>query len=151
MVAADALRAIFVQLGGDVACLRAGRAVPLRGDFLHAPSQTLIEIDEYQHLTTCRLNTFQHYPPDLPVGYDVVAYRQLCRAWSREADKYRAGKDARCFGAGGRRLQRAYYDALRDLAAPAMGYAPTIRIAAPHDDGVRAYKENRALIRAAVR
>jgi hypothetical protein len=150
MIAADALERIFVRLGGDLGCLEVGRPTPLRGDFMHADSQTLIEIDEFQHLTTSRLGTFQDYPPELPVGYDVAAYRKLCFAWARDADKYRANKEARCFGAGGRRRQRAYYDALRDLAAPAMGYPPVIRVAAPHDDGARAYRENRALIRAAL-
>jgi hypothetical protein len=151
MVAADALERIFLRLGGDLGCLKVGRPTPLRGDFLHPESKTLVEIDEFQHFTTSRLNTFQDYPADLPVGYDVSAYRKLCLAWSRDADKYRANKEARCFGAGGRRRQRAYYDPVRALAAPAVGYAPVIRIPAPHDDGARANRENRLDLRGARR
>jgi hypothetical protein len=150
LVAADALERICLRLGGDLDCLRRGRTNSLRGDFLHAPTSTLIEVDEYQHLTSFRLNTFDAYPADLPVGYDVTQYRKACRAWSGQSDKYRASKEARCFGIGGRQRQRAYYDALRDLAAPAMGYAPIIRVRAPHDDGARAYRENREAIRAAL-
>ena len=35
--------------------------------------------------------------------------------------------------------ERAYHDALRDLATPAMGHPPLLRIAAPDGDGAAAY------------
>jgi hypothetical protein len=44
---------------------------------------------------------------------------------------------------GGRQKQRAYYDALRDLATPAMGRPPLIRIEATERDGRAAYHRNR--------
>jgi hypothetical protein len=59
MVAANALEKICVRLGGDVACLAAGRTNKLPGDFVHVDSGVLIEIDEYQHLTSFRLRTFR--------------------------------------------------------------------------------------------
>src|SRR5947209_3469540 len=47
------------------------------------------------------------------------------------------------FGVGGRQRQRAYYNALRDLAAHAMGHPPMIRIDAPVRDGAAAYYAHR--------
>jgi hypothetical protein len=44
-----------------------------------------------------------------------------------KSDNYRRPKEARGFGIGGRQRQRAYYDALRDLATPATGV--------PHSSG----------------
>jgi len=67
-VAANALERICVRLGGDLDCLRAGRSNMLPGDFLHVESRVLIEIDEFQHLTSFRLGSFDEYPANLPVG-----------------------------------------------------------------------------------
>ena len=39
--------------------------------------------------------------------------------------------------------ERAYHDALRDLATPAMGHPPLIRIAAVDGDGGTAYARSR--------
>ena len=39
--------------------------------------------------------------------------------------------------------ERAYHDALRDLATPAMGLPPLVRIAALDGDGVAAYLRHR--------
>jgi hypothetical protein len=150
--AADAratLDGIAVALGGDPTCLAAGRLAPLPGDFFHAPSRTLIELDEPQHFTSARLRTLDLYPDDAQLGFDTSHYRSLCELWRSgpEGDGYRRTKDARCFGRGGRQRQRAYYDALRDLATPGMGFPPLLRIACPDRDGRRAYTENRARIR----
>jgi hypothetical protein len=40
--------------------------------------------------------------------------------------------------------ERAYHDSLRDLAAPAMGHPPVVRIAAVDGDGTAAYRAHRA-------
>lgn len=46
----------------------------------------------------------------------------LCERWCREADRKWANKQATGFpGPHGRQRQRAYHDALRDIATPAMG------------------------------
>src|SRR6266511_4334969 len=47
--AAAALEAVCAELGGDREVLRGGRTNPLRGDFVHEESVTMIEIDESQH------------------------------------------------------------------------------------------------------
>jgi hypothetical protein len=42
--------------------------------------------------------------------------------------------------------ERAYHDALRDLATPAMGHPPLIRIPAPDGDGAAAYERHRSAL-----
>lgn len=148
--AAGALAAICRRLGGDPDVISAGRTNRLPGDFVHAATGTLIEIDEEQHFTSFRRGTFEEYPEDTQLGYDLDGYKRLCRTFAGSSDRYRKNKEARGFGVGGRQLQRAYYDALRDLATPAMGHPPLVRIPATHGDGKRAYRENRARLRAAL-
>jgi hypothetical protein len=141
--AAEVLATIFLRLGGDLAVLETGRTNRLRGDYVHEESGTLIEIDEEQHFTSFRLTTLNLYPEDVELGFDLREYKDICRRCRFRADKYRATKEARGFGAGGRQRQRAYYDALRDLATPAMGHPPLIRIPAPHGNGTAAYEARR--------
>lgn len=130
---------IFDALDGIRPEQAAKALTPLPGDFLHVESGTFIEIDEHQHFTTYRLATLNLYPHDLEVGFDVNEYRSLCRSWSPKADRYRLNKAATGFGQGGRQRQRAYNDALRDLATPALGYPGVVRVAAPERDGDAAY------------
>ncbi len=138
--ARQVLAAIFIGLGGDEATQAGKRLKPLTGDFLHEPTGTLIEVDEHQHFTSHRLLAFDQYPADGALGYDLDEYRTLCSEWAPRADRYRATKAAVGFGEGGRQRQRAYHDALRDLAAPAMGMPPVIRVPAPDRDGHAAYQ-----------
>ncbi|BBZ06863.1 hypothetical protein MDOR_10320 [Mycolicibacterium doricum] len=138
-----ALERIYLALGGDLKTLATAKLTPLRGDFLHAATGTLIEIDESQHFTSFRQLTLKMYPPGVPLGFDIDEYKQLCRTWQRKSDNYFRSKEARGFGVGGRQRQRAYYDALRDLATPAMGRPPLIRIDAADRDPVDAYRRYR--------
>ena len=117
----------------------AKRLTSLPGDFLHPESMTFIEVDEHQHFTSRRLATLDLYPEGAALGFDLGEYRALCRDWAPRADRYRASKSAAAFGPGGRQAQRAYHDALRDLAVPAMGHPPLVRVAAPARDGAAAY------------
>ena len=123
------LERIFEHLGGDPTVLATRRAIPLPGDFVHAETGTLVEFDEYQHFTSHRLATFAFYPDRTPLGFDRQDYEDNCRGFASRADRYRADKAAPAFGQGGRQRQRAYNDALRDLAAAAIG-PPIIRIIA---------------------
>lgn len=134
---------IFAALQGDPVAQEAKRLTALPGDFVHEPTGTFIEVDESQHFTTYRLLTLNHYPAGTPLGFDMAEYRALCGRWSPKSDKYRASKSAVGFGEGGRQRQRAYHDALRDLAAPAMGCPPVIRVPAPDRDGSAAYQRVR--------
>ena len=53
---------------------------------------------------------------------------------------------AKGFGFGGVPKERAYHDALFDLATPAMGHPPVVRIAAVDGDGAGAYARERAAL-----
>lgn len=146
-----ALERIYLALGGDLDTLAAGKPTKLPGDFIHEPSGTLIEVDESQHFTSFRLSTLDLYPDDAPLGFDLFAYKHLCRTWRQKSDGYYRTKAARGFGVGGRQRQRAYYDALRDLAAPAMGRPPLIRIEAAERDPADAYRRHRDMLLEALR
>jgi hypothetical protein len=145
------LEQIYLALGGDLDVLAAARANRLPGDFIYPETGTLVEVDEFQHFTTARLKSLGLYPDALPLGYNVDQYRDLCRRWRRESDGYHRTKHARGFGVGARQKQRAYYDALRDIATPAMGHPPVVRIAAPLRNGGAAYADHRDVLRAALR
>lgn len=135
----NTLSRIFDALDGIEPEQASKRLTPLPGDFLHVESGTFIEVDEHQHFTTFRLETLDLYPDGAQLGFDLDEYRDLCRTWSPKADRYRPAKDAKGFGPGGRQRQRAYNDALRDLATPALGHPGVVRVASPERDGEAAY------------
>ncbi|HET6174390.1 MAG TPA: hypothetical protein VFD90_17405 [Gaiellales bacterium] len=142
--ALEVLAAIYAQLKGDVSVLQAAREnLLLPVELVHAPSGTVIEVDGAAHFTSSRLIALDLYPAGARVGFDIEAHRELCRAWSARTDALSRGLPARGFGFGGVQRERAYHDALRDLATPAMGHPPLIRIAALDGDGAAAYDRHR--------
>lgn len=145
--ARNALERIYLALGGDLTVLASARTTALQNDFFHAPTGTMVEVDEIQHFTSHRELSLSLYPSDVPLGYDAAQYIEMCRQHAPRADRYRRNKEARGFGPGGRQRQRAYYDALRDLGAPAVGLAPVIRIPALADDGTLAWAQARSRVR----
>lgn len=77
-----------------------------RVDFLLG-SQTIVEVDEYQHFSSQRLATLKLYS-QLPNTIDVLLYQRLCEENKTRADRYRATKEAPDFPfPGGRTAQRA--------------------------------------------
>jgi hypothetical protein len=100
-------------------------------------------VDESQHFTSFRLVTLELYPDDAVLGFDLRTYKQLCGVWQHRSDGYYRTKAARGFGVGGRQKQRAYYDALRDLATPSMGRPPLVRVEAAERDPADAYRRHR--------
>jgi hypothetical protein len=131
----SALKRIFEALGGDAAALEAKSGTPLRPDFLLGEAEQLVELDESQHFTTARLRTLGHYPATTEVGFDLLEYRSLCQRLRASSDRDFAHRKATEFpGAHGRQRQRAYFDAFRDLAAPAFGHGRVIRVHAPERD-----------------
>ena len=145
--ALEALERIYARLGGDLSVLRASRAnLLLPVELVHGASGTVIEVDARPHFTSFRLAALDLYPDDVAVGFDLDTYRDLCRAWCSETDGLARGLPAKGFGFGGLQRERAYHDALRDLATPAMGHPPVIRIAAVDDDGTAAYRRQRAAL-----
>jgi hypothetical protein len=86
----------------------------------------------------------------MTTGFDLYEHKDLCRAWGATTDRRDRGLVAKGFGFGGLQRQRAYHDALRDLAVPAMGYPPVVRIAAVDGDGAAAYGRHRDALQALI-
>jgi hypothetical protein len=142
--AIQVLGEIYARLKGDVSVLHAAREnLWLPVDLVHAPTGTLIEVDDVPHFTSFRLAALDLYRDDASLGFDLEEHRKLCRVWCEETDNLGRGLAAKGFGFGGVQRERAYHDALRDLAAPAMGHPPVVRIAAVDGDGAAAYRRHR--------
>jgi hypothetical protein len=144
IAALEQLQAIYARLKGDVAVLHAAREnLLLPVDFVHEPTGTLIEVDEAAHFTSFRLAALALYRDDAPLGFDRAEHMALCRGCCARTDGLDRALAAKGFGFGGRQRERAYHDALRDLATPAMGRPPLVRIAAVDGDGAAAYRRHR--------
>jgi hypothetical protein len=144
-----ALDTIYRTLGGDEKLLleKRGGSNP-RIDFVLARQTLIVEVDEIQHFTSDRLTSLDLYPPRTNFEFDVEEYRSLVVRWRKTGDGYRAAKPTRDFPfAGGRRAQRAYFDALRDLAAPSLGWR-VLRLPAPECDGAVAYARFKVALKA---
>ena len=103
----------------------------------------MIAVDGREHFTSFRLEALDLYPADAALGFDREEHRDLCRSLAGETDGLSRGLAAKGFGFGGVARERAYHDALFDLAVPAMGHPPLIRIAAADGDGAAAYERHR--------
>jgi hypothetical protein len=144
-VALERLGAIYARLNGDVSVLHASREnLLLPVDLVHEPTGTVIEVDDAPHFTSFRLAALELYPADVAVGFGLDEHKELCRAWCETTDGLSRGLPAKGFGFGGVQRERAYHDALFDLATPAMGHPPLVRIAAVDGDGAAAYRRHRA-------
>ncbi len=147
--ALEVLATIYARLKGDESVLRASREnLFLTADLVHAPTGTVIAVDDAPHFTSFRLLTLDLYPAGVVVGFDLDEFRALCRALSAESDRLSRGMPAKGFGFGGVPRERAYHDALFDLATPAMGHPPLVRIAAVDGDGAAAYGRHRTALAA---
>ena len=142
-----ALEAIFARLKGDASVLPAAREnLLLPVDLVHAETGTVIELDDAPHFTSFRLAALELYPPDAPLGFDRGDHEAVCRDLAPDTDALYRGLAAKGFGFGGVQRERAYHDALRDLATPAMGHPPVIRIMALDGDGAGAWHRHRAAV-----
>lgn len=146
--ALESLEAIYARLKGDVSVLHASREnLLLPVELVHDATGTVLEVDESPHFTSFRLAALELYPDDLTLGFDLEQYKELCRAWCSSTDGLGRGLPAKGFGFGGLQRERAYHDALLDLAAPAMGHPPVLRVAAVDGDGSAAYRRHRPTLR----
>ena len=144
VAALGVLAAIYARLGGDLSVLQASRAnLLLTARLVHVPSGTLIEVDGAEHFTSFRLQALELYPEAAALGFDSGEYAALCRALAPQSDRLSRGMPATGFGFGGVPRERAYHDALFDLATPAMGHPPLVRVAAVDGDGAAAYRRAR--------
>jgi hypothetical protein len=143
IAALEALAAIYARLGGDVPMLNAAREnLLLPIDLFHAETGTVVEVDETRHFTSYRLVALELYPVGASLGFDPEEHKELCRRWCSETDGLERGLAAKGFGFGGVQRERAYRDALFDLATPAMGHPPVVRFTAVDGDGVAAYRRS---------
>jgi len=141
------LAAIFVRLKGDLTVLPAARANLVLAPLLCDPATgTLISLDGPEHFTSYRLAALELYPAEAPLGFDRDEHMALCRELAPRTDSIGRGLAAKGFGFGGVPRERAYHDALRDLATPAMGHPPLIRLPVVDGDGAAAYRRHRAAI-----
>lgn len=145
----EALASMHSALGGDAEALAAKRpANPPTPDLIHTHTGAVIEIDETQHFTSARLLTFEHYPHQVALGFDVDEYRQLIGRWRTRADAAFAHRVSKDFPRpGGRQAQRAYNDALRDFLAPTFTGLPVVRIPAPERSPSAAMARLRQVLR----
>ena len=138
---------ICAALRGDESVLAASREnLLLPVDLVHPPTGTVIEVDGPPHFTSFRLAALERYPPGARVGFEMDAYRGLCREWCATTDSLSRGLAAKAFGFGGVQRERAYHDALKDLAVPAMGLPPVVRVPALDGDGAAAYARARRVL-----
>jgi hypothetical protein len=142
--AVEQLAAIYARLNGDITVLDAAREnLLLPVELVHEPTGTVVEVDDAPHFTSFRLAALALYRAGAPLGFDIDEHRALCRAWCSRTDDLDRGLAAKGFGFGGVQRERAYHDALLDLAAPTMGHPPVIRVAAVDGDGAAAYRRHR--------
>jgi hypothetical protein len=126
------LDVIHRSLGGDARLLAAKHAQPLGIDLL-GPHGELIELDEVQHFTSARRDTLRWYPGvtslGFTLGFSIDQYRSLIDVWRAKANAVFTRQLGADFDfQGGRRAQRAYFDAVKDLLAPTFTGATLVRI-----------------------
>ena len=139
--AIELLSLIYVRLKGDESVLHAAREnLLLPVELAHVPTGTVIEVCGPPHFTSFRLAGLDLYPAGVAIGFDIEEHKLLCRDLCGQTDGLFRGLPAKGFGFGGVQRERAYHDALRDLATPAMGHPPLIRIPALDGDGAAAYR-----------
>lgn len=77
----------------------------------------LIEFDETQHFTSLRAVALRSYPLQTKIGFDKSR-------WIALAGKIQAKDNFPLY----RDEQRAFYDSVRDIMAPFLGFKPVVRI-----------------------
>ena len=77
----------------------------------------IVEFDESQHFTRPRKLALTAYPNTHTLGFPAIRWLELCEQ-----------HDAKDNDPAFRDEQRAWYDTLRDLVPPTMGFQPTVRL-----------------------
>jgi hypothetical protein len=131
----EALEQLHSSLGGDRRALARKKMGSIRPDLIVASTGQLVEIDEVEHFTMARLTTLAAYSPRIPFGFSIDDYRSLIETWKAKANTVFTQRWSPDFDfVGGRRAQRAYYDALKDWLAPTFTGLPVLRVAIPDGD-----------------
>ena len=140
-IAVPALEQMFTRLKGLMPVLHSCRVnMPYMPVLIHMQTATIVEVDDVLHFTTGRLTTLDLYPGEVPLGFDIKEYKELCREHAPKSDKWRYGMASKMFGFHGQQNERAYQDAIRDIGAWVMGLPPLIRVPAIDVDGAEAYE-----------
>jgi hypothetical protein len=146
--ALSTLRQVFEALKGDPDAMSVKPSRPIKPDFVLPDTRHVLELDEEQHFTTARLRALDCYESGNSLLFDIDEYRRLCERHLARADNAFAHKQAAEFpGPHGRQRQRAYFDAVRDLLVPELGYVGVFRVPVPHREihrGFEALQENPA-------
>ena len=143
-IGVPAISQIYTRLEGLLPVLPACRVNLWYAPVLvHQDTGTIVEVDDALHFTTFRLQSLDLYPGEMPLGFDTKEYKELCREQAPTSDKWRFGLASKCFGFHGLQRERAYHDALRDIASWVMGHPPLIRVPAIDGDGDAAYQRIR--------
>lgn len=121
---------LFILLKGNATANQSKRTMSLNCDaYFGGQSNFMFEFDEFQHFSSARQLTIEHYPDNLKLNFNLSQWKQSCVANKIKADKYRHNKTTVDFDfAGGRTFQRAYLDCFRDLLPTLHGLRPTLRI-----------------------
>ncbi len=77
----------------------------------------VVELDESQHFSKARMVSLSHYPRNLPFGFKIDEWIDLCNK-IKAVDNDPPYRDE----------QRAWYDTLRDFLPFMVGLKPTVRI-----------------------
>jgi hypothetical protein len=124
----DVLEGLHASLGGDLAAL-ARKPIRHEATDLATGSGQLIELDEVEHFTSARWDTLRCYPSMYPFGFSVDYYRTLIDTWKAKANAVFTRQWSPDFDfSGGRRAQRAYFDAVKDLLAPTFTGHELVRV-----------------------
>lgn len=144
-IGAPALQQMFRRMKGLDPVLQSCRLTkPYPAVLVHMESATLVELDCNLHFSSARLLTLDLYPGEIPLGFDIKEYKELCRENGPKVDRWRFGLASKCFGFHGMQNERAYHDAVRDIAVWVMGLPPLFRVPAIDEDGAATYERSKA-------
>lgn len=105
----ESVMSVAIALGADLDAMRlAQRIVRPCADLMHQETGVIIEVDEIQHFTSHRLLSFESYPDDAPLGFDLEDYRELCARHHVKADKAWGTKKTATFVPRSRRRQTRF-------------------------------------------
>ena len=145
----DVLEDLHRALGGNLAAL-AKRPIQHQQSDLVTSAGQLIELDEVQHFTSARWDTLTRYPTMFSFGFSIDYYRTLIDTWKAKANAVFTRQWSPDFDfSGGRRAQRADFDAVKDLLAPTFTGHDLIRIPVLDRDPARAARSIAIIARAA--
>jgi very-short-patch-repair endonuclease len=114
-----------IDLRRILVAIESVRQMPIKGrsnyclgcDFYIPDHRLIIEFDERQHFTLARAASLKAYPADAPVAFDR-------ERWIALSEEIQAGDNSPIY----RDEQRAFYDAIRDIVAPQIGFKPVVRV-----------------------